>query len=114
MVREESANAVDRLALSGNARIPAAAPSAESTVEHWLRHLRLRLPPDAFVTATIQAKAQYGFLASFRVRIGGQTVSSEARSVTAERAVEEAGRGLCEHLPADAFVDESSSWQNAS
>lgn len=114
MVREESANAVDRIALSDNVRSPKAVPSAESTVEHWLRHLRLRLPPDAFVTATIQARAQYGYLASFRVRTGGQTVSSEARSVTAERAVEEAGRGLCEHLPADGIFEESSSWRNAS
>lgn len=71
----------------------------QGLVERWLAEIRRRMPAGSFLTATVQMKPKKGFLASFRVRTEEETLSSEARAESADEAVAQAGRGLCEHLP---------------
>ena len=71
----------------------------QGLVERWLAEIRRRMPAGSFLTATVQMKPKKGFLASFRVRTEDETLSSEARAESADEAVIQAGKGLCEHLP---------------
>jgi hypothetical protein len=72
----------------------------QGIVERWLAEIRKRMPEGSFVTATVQMKPHRGFLASFRLRTDEETLSSEARADNPDEAVAQAGRGLCQHLPA--------------
>lgn len=72
---------------------------ANGVVERWLAEIRKRAPEGSVVTATLQAKPQRGFLASFRLRTEEESLSSEARADNPDEAVAQAGKGLCQHLP---------------
>ena len=78
---------------SANAKPP------DGLVEQWISEIRRRTPTGSSVTATVQAKSERGFLASFRVRMDEEILSSEARAASADEAVAQAGQGLCDHLP---------------
>jgi hypothetical protein len=68
-------------------------------VERWLKKIRSRVPAGAMLSATVQMKSDRRYFASFRLLADGEVISSEARGNSPEEAVDEAGRGFCEHLP---------------
>lgn len=94
MVREERAHQDDHLILHGDEDAKGA-----GLVEKWLQDLRGRIPEGAVLSATVRMRPHQGYFASFRLLSEGETISSEARAESAEAAVEEAGRGLSQHLP---------------
>jgi hypothetical protein len=68
-------------------------------VERWLKKIRARIPAGAQLSATVRMKPGERYFASFRLLADGEVISSEARGDSPEEAVDEAGKGFCEHLP---------------
>jgi len=72
---------------------------AHGLVEYWMDVIRKRMPSGSRLSATVQLKPKLGYLASFKLSLEGETLSSEARDENADEAVKKAGLGLCQHLP---------------
>ena len=98
MARPQRAYPHDHLRKLGGGKLPS--KKAEGgLVERWLKKIRARIPAGAMLSATVQVKPDHRYFASFRLLADGEVISSEARGDSPEEAVEEAGRGFCEHLP---------------
>ncbi|MGZ3694036.1 MAG: hypothetical protein ACXWQO_07535 [Bdellovibrionota bacterium] len=71
---------------------------AQALLQTWYEHIKASLPEGSSLVAHVEAKAQKGFLVSFRAETENETFISEARDPVPARAVEEAGEGLRQRL----------------
>jgi hypothetical protein len=90
MVREERSPQNDRLSPEGG--------PPPGALERWISMIQKEMPPEATLWAGLQLRPKRGFIATFKIRLDGECLSSEAKAESAAEAFERAGEGLWRHL----------------
>lgn len=71
---------------------------ADALLDSWASRIKVQMPEDGDFSASLQHEPERGYFVSFRVETEGGIFIAEARDLSPERAVNEAGESIYQRL----------------